>query len=937
MKPFFSIKTITPLILAFFLILIFSIILITNNQKKTYKSKAEEIPVISPAPEASPSAILTQEIEAKNQEVLTTLDKYNSQPTDEQTKQELINKVKERNKKIREGLDISPYVIYQKAFDNNTLNKFPEETKPYLEQRLDKTITGLVNTYTADDFKNNKSYTYSTITDEATNQEYNFYPTSEQTSFITYLSSTKVALNNSLKIKNLEKEQVKGEATIEETKLDETKSGIKTDNANTNIISIDIDNLELSSLNTLGNQKILVLLAKTPEIDENILPKPSEIKDRINGRINDFFKKNSYNKFSINADVIGKWYPVKISDQDHPYDLVSWFSKTILTTINQDIGPSQYDFGDYGRFVFVIALNKNISSFGDSSETLHGISSFGNSQMIKIQKTATNITRIQASQLLVFLDVENSSVSEFTNTTYKTIDSEMSEFDQIFSHELGHSLGAMHAKTANIYSDAYWTPFFEENDILISTKNAFDIMGYPPDINNLSGFHFNSYIKHYFKWIGDDSSGALIRVNSKKPDGGYTLKQMGEKGDVALWLPFATDTFGQESQNKTLLRDFFLEVRYNSKLQKNVLNINLARNKSIDSLAETHLFLFNNDFEDKVDNIKIININSGPQDKTLTFTIATCNDIKIKDNPFYLQSLHAGDSISSYNINVFESDIDDIARGIRDTNKSKCIYDPEAKKGDRTCRIESYFSIENKSNCYEREYNIDKNSILINSNQTQLSRLVFYNNANPDIKPQNSYLTSFGMTVMPFDPSSRLDSSITFNVIQKIQGNIKDNDKSNDKDDIFTKSITFYFHLVPTPEEFKTDFEPHFIRLINNDNNQELNNLNIKKGQKILFKSSISNNSKSEKVGVTTPDFKVQWFIKRLGQEDPLIEERHNHQGLSSMTRNFESPASTFLYQIPADLPAGDYKVIYEVLKSKQIDEFNENNNIIFREFTVVE
>lgn len=925
MKPFFSIKTIASLILLFFLILIFSIILITNslNQKQTYKSKAEEMPIISPTPEeASPSAILNQEIEAKNQEVLQTLDKYNSQPQDEQIKQELINKVKERNKKIIEGLDISPYVIYQKAFDNNILSKFPEETKPCLEQRLDKTITGLVNTYIADDFENNKSYTYSTIIDEQTNQEYNFYPTSEQTSFITYLSSTKVSLNNGLIIKNSEEEQVKGKTADDNTQLSNNKGSV---------VSVDMQIHEQTPPDAKGLQQVLVFFVKHSSVKISDLPNKSDIEVNFS-KASAFYDTASYNRLSLNFTFLPRWYEVDLLPSDDwladirdAYGQIKgrWDTKLILRgVLKQALKENEISIDSLNNFKHMVVI---YATGLEKKPPAHG--SYGRNYFFKIndsnQKEFLD-SNIQSSFAILPLSAH---WLDYINPIYlENIDGfQISPFGKVLIHELGHGLGLRHASSLYCFRDSISFPFkYIDNSDLISLStggkcyltlygNVYDVMG-----KGSLGLDINAYFKKTAGWI-DIIDSRIFIIDIKKPDGNYTLKLITEnEGKIAAWLPFAT------SNKNNTLRDYFFEYRKDSKM--NLLMLNIPSYSTLDSLDNIihDSFLFTNKkykyyfglsleetFTDTTNNIQVKPIEVNLKEKTLTFTIISCNTDRIKDNPFYIQSYHAGDGKTS-SINVFESDID-----------------KEIKKGNSRYYYSGRFSIENKSNCFFNNYNLDKN-ITINTGQTKLTMPIFSGNNiedNLEIKPLTSEYNSFKTTVTPFNPNTQQDSSITFNVRQKMQGN----------DDIFTKSITFYFHLIPTPNEYKTDFEPQFIKLINNDDNEQLNSLNIKREQKILFKSAVSNNSKDTKVGVKTPDFKVQWSIKKLSQENPLVEEQYNHQGLSSMMSSFESKASTFLYQMPADLPAGDYKVVYEVLKSEQIDEFNQNNNVVFREFTIVE
>ena len=491
-----------------FTTVIISLVIITaNNNQKTYRSKAQE--TISPTPVASPSAqiaLLETEVVSNNGETNRLLDQY-EQTTDEGEKQTIISNIEnnliQRKKNQISLLELSPISVYQKAFDQGIINKLQTvgniKKNKLVEERIDR-LQGIVNTTIYDDFENNRSYTdASFIPDDNQEEEINFYPADGQT----FLSGTKAVLHNAIKIDK--DQEVLGIASSVYAQDQEQQQQYIATVAPTHLIAVDITLIKTPPLDTLGEQKILVLLACLDDLDCAQLPAPQEIEQRINNEINEFFKRDSYNNMSLVAHTTSKWLKVKkeilINEQSKPWDetIGSWkLEKKILSEFARDI-----EFKEYERLAIILVKDDQ----GNGGE-----SALGKRYKIKIADQTIN-----SSILTVFAPLKS---SYFFDSLYNTVDGNMSKFDKVFSHEFIHSLGGHHAGLTKTLGNTFISIDGLKDTALEEYGNSFEIMG-----THTFGFYSNAYIKKEFAWIGQNKEANILKIDRDKPEGEYTLKK----------------------------------------------------------------------------------------------------------------------------------------------------------------------------------------------------------------------------------------------------------------------------------------------------------------------------------------------------------------------------------------------------------------------------
>lgn len=965
----YSVKQkITFFIFLFFIVISFLLVASINNQQKVYRSKAFESQSITPSPSSSASTPaqpasqdqeteevkkIKAEIEELNNSLLSYLNEYAN------NKQEsLLSLIKEktqiRKEKLLALLDnnfnsktYNPKALYEKAFNQETIDKFPQVIKEnYLEQRV--SFTGIVNTYIFDDFENKRSKTISTIIPEnSQDEELQFYPADI---FSSFLSGTKVKIDQAVKIKEEREEEVKG---VESPNIDDidinqiNNEKIKTlendelAEAKAKVVAVSITTIQTPPLETLGKQKVFVFLAKLPNVDESLLPAPQEIKDRLNSRINEFYEKNSYGKFSLNTEVVNnKWYqfnnpPIKPTKswKSAIYEFYDeYFYRKILKQAHQDgVDLKQYD---NGRLLLIVAGAGlyDLTNVGGSS-------SLGKNTNINLIYTDNKKEEIQlkVSRAIIYLGIETldsaNKLSHFHEDMFAYRDEnydKVSNFDRITIHELGHGLGAKHATDVDCKDNTLFSLPYNILPEYRTITNDGEICGYQEygmdDVMGSNTGSFNAYIKTHFGWLEP------IKIDIKKPDGDYTLKPLGEDNAIAVWLPFRTENL----TNKVSPRDYFLEYRRgfsHADILINRLVINLehidARESDDYGLRRVLKFSATDDngqltggysegqiFSDVPNNlqIKVKKINN--EEKTLTVNIHSC--AKLTDNPFNIELFQAGnrfgnDAVFGYP-NVFENDI---------------------HKNKGTLLIQSTFFIENKSDCFDVDYNI--RDITVDNESTQISEVNINKNA-IKIAPRNKEQLLINALVSLKSPTS---NNSCINIIAEAQDQYLPFLASGKG----IKQMSFCLNLVSSFEEYKNDFEPSWIYITEDAkencnksyaNRKEINNLTIKKGQNICFRSVVKNNSKNNKVGITSPNFPVVWKIADKEGKDIIKPAFGIHESIPASEAK-ESDVSNFSWTVPDSIIFGDYKVVYNVNSNRSIEEFNKNNNTVFRDFTVVE
>ena len=851
---------------------------------------------ISPTPVASPSAqiaLLETIIESNNTETHTLIDKY-EQSTDEEEKQAIVsnleNNLTGRKKNLLSLLELSPLSVYQKAFDQNVIEKLHTvgkiKDKQLVETRIN-TLQGIVNTTIYDDFENNISYETATfIPDDTQDEEINFYPTDGQT----LLSGTKVVINNALRID--EGEKVLGVSSVyaqESKNLDVKNYEIF---YKVHLIAVGIQRSNDPVPQAIGNQNILVILAKARDVDNVFLgnlPAPEQIEEHIKGQINRWYKKNSYGKMSITPTVIDKWYTLKSPTIE--FDRMSGvqymqdehlFFKEIFPQLHKD----NVDVFNFDRFLLIAGSSIESEILGTSSVGKKYVRS-----IMRIDQQIKDNISLAVIRLPLFIDTLSKPFIE-------TSDGNLNLFEFVTAHEIGHQLGLDHARKlvskrgVNMISLDLLSP---QNTEEIEYGNPYDIMGITKK-KDAEGSFFNSRARRYLGWLDPTQS---IEIDPQYPDGLYTIKAMGEKGVISAYIPMA--------RLHPPWFDFDIEYRLGKGAVLNVGPDDLSAysgggllipyfkdvntHKNSFSVGDATMYLDTNNMQ-----VKVVDIND--EEKSLTFRVKQC----FPDDYSKIIHVHGGDINNDFqsSMNVFETDI---------------------RKNYGNLKLKEDFYIEN-STCFDKYYVEQSGSIEIgNLSVSNLSK----SGISLQIMSGKNKLTGFFFDV-GISNTQLPNTEINFNLDEQ-NGVISE-----------LKKINYHLLLntVPSPDEYKNDLEPFMLDIKDKDvNNKKFNYLEVKKQQTIVFNSDIGNNSRNPD-GNKSTDFFVKWEIQDEKGNNVIPPFRQRHDGIPPKSIDNANPA-TLTLTIPQDLPVGNYKVILEVDSNNRLQEFNENNNMIFRYFNVVE
>jgi len=311
------------------------------------------------------------------------------------------------------------------------------------EFSADKVITGKINTIHIDKFERKEShYKYRFLTEGI---EYDLLPIGKNISFspdTTFTIDGYDVVDDQIKVdvKNIKKTQEKENLLI---------AG---------------NNAESSSpyFNALGEQKLLVFLV---DFLNSTKPKPFKKIDietmLFNGKQQDFFKEQSYNRMWLSGTVT-PWITLNRNFDDNNW--VTLDSKKIKDYIL----INNINLADYGRILFIV---DHPSATGGYSYVGKGDVFFEGKNYILSQSWAGS-------------SLYGRSIQVQTEIPF-------SYFDYTISHELGHAFGVMHANG--------WDCSLSSVDGVcehLEYENNFDTMGYP----NFS-FHFNAFYKNILKWI----------------------------------------------------------------------------------------------------------------------------------------------------------------------------------------------------------------------------------------------------------------------------------------------------------------------------------------------------------------------------------------------------------------------------------------------------
>lgn len=255
------------------------------------------------------------------------------------------------------------------------------------------------------------------------------------------------------------------------------------DNSNSSNFSIVED---APAVQSIGNQRTLVLLLKNKETDSEPFS-ASEISEYIfKGQFEKFMEEQSYGKVSFSGKVYG-WY--QLSHDLDCYGISQYGSQPSAGELDTITKKYDINLQDYDRVVYMIgAYGGGCSSVGKNTQFVGG-------------KT------YHFSQLLVEGADQFNQPSGWGNQTF-----EWTNLDQVLSHEMGHSLGLSHANGLDCNGKV-----LNNNCVHIEYGNPFDIMGGVPTTQSL---HYQGLYKEILGWVGPNNS-----LNITK-SGNYTISSL---------------------------------------------------------------------------------------------------------------------------------------------------------------------------------------------------------------------------------------------------------------------------------------------------------------------------------------------------------------------------------------------------------------------------
>ncbi len=223
----------------------------------------------------------------------------------------------------------------------------------------------------------------------------------------------------------------------------------------------------------LGAQKTLFILVTSP--GKPATPTRAQMRETIfNGAFQKFYKEQSYNQTWFEGDVT-EWISVPVyASHCGAVDLGT-------PSIREYLMRNNVDLSRYGRLVFVV-------NFGEESGG--GCATAG-----KINMEYNGRTYLLSTGYVLY---PNSSRRR----------PNMSGFESVLSHEMGHELGVDHANSWNCSG-----PSLDTNCVHDEYGNEYDMMG-----ARLRSSHFNAYYKDRLGWFSTSSKFILNGVS-----GSYTL------------------------------------------------------------------------------------------------------------------------------------------------------------------------------------------------------------------------------------------------------------------------------------------------------------------------------------------------------------------------------------------------------------------------------
>ncbi|MBI4096431.1 MAG: IPT/TIG domain-containing protein, partial [Candidatus Levybacteria bacterium] len=500
-------KKLIGLVIVLLTVIALPLIVIASQQEQDIRQHASE-PTSSPNLTNQQEASSATTKDAEQIELLTNqLFQFNKKLTgdvgslseEDQTARNratanLTEIAKKRKALLLQVIEEDPELFLSIALKQTMQSSMPAAIQEYLEKEV--TVEGKTEVLHIDDFKNpaNSRFNYFL---KIGNEKINLFPTQE----LPIPSGVKVRIK-----------------------------GIQLDN---NIVTT-ADSMSFQVLEaapkpeSVGDQKTLVLLIRFKDSGDPPFTKEKAHDLIFNGQFQKFYKEQSYNQVSFSGDVFG-WFSLTYNNTHQACDVI--YSKTISNVIDipKLVADNNIELGIYSRLIFVVDTNYSGCSFVGTFETTI------NGKTYRFSEAAVG-------------------AHNYTNPWFNH-PFEWTELDFTLSHELGHSLGVLHAngwdcKDQTLYGDCTH----------IEYGNYFDTMG----IGSFS-LHFNAFYKELLGWM--NSSSTLLISTS----GVYTLNPLELDSDKK----FAKI----QIQNSNVI-PYDLEYRKGIGFDANLNNVTLLSNQS---------------------------------------------------------------------------------------------------------------------------------------------------------------------------------------------------------------------------------------------------------------------------------------------------------------------------------------------------------------------
>ena len=246
---------------------------------------------------------------------------------------------------------------------------------------------------------------------------------------------------------------------------------------------------------SVGNQRLLVLMVSQVGAPFPVFDKTTLEQIVLNGRFKSFMTEQSYDKVSFTGDVFG-WLTYEGAGT------CPFVTETELARFSREQG---FDLANYDRLV--VLVNGLRSDIG-------GCSTIGKNTYYIIDNNGNTLQYSLSQAVMGVGQIANINQMDFPFTwTY---------LDQMLSHEMGHSLGVLHANSWDCGDQVLYG-----NDCRhVEYGNSFDIMGM---IINRFTLHFNSTFKNFLGWLPKEK---ILTVSKA---GSYTLnRQENEVGPTLM-------------------------------------------------------------------------------------------------------------------------------------------------------------------------------------------------------------------------------------------------------------------------------------------------------------------------------------------------------------------------------------------------------------------